>query len=74
MVNPLSYFSFQSVFHDWINKGCGICYPVLVRDGAYKRFLAVNWNVVAALAFLSLFEWSFAMHLMPYNHKYNVFS
>ena len=45
-----------------------------VRDGAYKRFLAVNWNIVAALAFLSLFEWSFAMHLMPYNHKYNVLS
>ena len=26
MVDPLSYFSFQSVFHDWCNKGPGICY------------------------------------------------
>ena len=28
MVDPLSYFSFQPVFHDWCNKGCGMCYPV----------------------------------------------
>ena len=28
MVDPLSYFSFQSMLHDWCNKGCGMCYPV----------------------------------------------
>ena len=28
MVDPLSYFSFQPVIHDWRNKGCGICNPV----------------------------------------------
>ena len=39
-VNPLSYFSFQPVLHDWCNKGRGMCY--LVWDGAYKRTLAVN--------------------------------
>ena len=39
-VNPLSYFSFQPVLHDWCNKGLGMCYPVW--DGAYKRTLAVN--------------------------------
>ena len=27
-MDPLSYFSFQSVLHDWCNKGCGMCYPV----------------------------------------------
>ena len=27
-VDPLSYFSFQSVLHDWCNKGRGMCYPV----------------------------------------------
>ena len=27
-VDPLSYFSFQLVLHDWCNKGCGMCYPV----------------------------------------------
>ena len=26
--DPLSYFSFQPVLHDWYNKGCGMCYPV----------------------------------------------
>ena len=29
-VDPLSYFSFQPVLHDWCNKGRGMCYPVCV--------------------------------------------
>ena len=28
MEDPLSYFSFQPVLHDWCNKGCGMCYLV----------------------------------------------
>ena len=28
-VDPLSYFSFHPVFHDWCNKGRGMCHPVL---------------------------------------------
>ena len=28
MVDPLSYFSFQPVLHDWCNKGRGMYYPV----------------------------------------------
>ena len=27
MVDALSYFSFQPVFHDWCNKGRGMCNP-----------------------------------------------
>ena len=27
-VDPLSYFSFQSVLHNWRNKGSGMCFPV----------------------------------------------
>ena len=27
-VDPLSYFSFQPVLHDWYNKGRGMCYSV----------------------------------------------
>ena len=27
-VDPLSYFSFQPVPHDWYNKGRGMCYHV----------------------------------------------
>ena len=26
--DPLSYFSFQPVLHDWCNKAGGMCYPV----------------------------------------------
>ena len=28
MVDPLSYFSFQPVLHDWFNKDSGMYYPV----------------------------------------------
>ena len=28
MVDPLSYFLFQPVLHNWCNKGCGMSYPV----------------------------------------------
>ena len=28
MVDPLSYFSFQPVHHDWINKDRGMCYSM----------------------------------------------
>ena len=30
MVDPLNYFSFHPVLHDWCNKGRGMCYPVCV--------------------------------------------
>ena len=32
-VDPLSYFSFQPVLHDWCNKGRGMCYPVYGKEG-----------------------------------------
>ena len=41
-----SYFSFQPVFHDWCNKGCGICNPVCSLERVAH---------VAAAAFLSLY-------------------
>ena len=28
IVDPLSYFLFQPVLHDWCNQGHGMCYPV----------------------------------------------
>ena len=28
IVDPLRYFSFQSVLHDWCNKDRGVCSPV----------------------------------------------
>ena len=27
----LNYFSLNLVLHDWINKGCDMCYPVMVH-------------------------------------------
>ena len=30
MMDPLSYFSFQPVLHNWCNKGYGMHYPVSV--------------------------------------------
>ena len=43
MVDPLSYFSFQPVLHDWCEKSCGMCYPVC-GGNAYKRTLTTNWK------------------------------
>ena len=40
MVDPLRYFSFQLVLHNWCNEGCVMYYPVW--DIAYKRSLAAN--------------------------------
>ena len=41
MVDPLSYFLFQPVLHDWCHKGCGMCYPVC-DDGTHKiHFVSV---------------------------------
>ena len=48
MVDPLSYFLFQPVLHDWCNKGCCMCYPVL--DGGYKRHHAANQRVAHVVA------------------------
>ena len=31
-VDPLSYFSFQPVLHDWCNKGHDMCYPVSTKS------------------------------------------
>ena len=35
MVDPLSYFSFQPVPHDWCNKSHGMCYPVSGNEIAF---------------------------------------
>ena len=37
MVDPLSYFSFQPVLHDWCNKGRGVCYPVYVESTSLNK-------------------------------------
>ena len=49
MVGPLRYFSFQTVFHDWSNKGRGMCYPDHIND---PLLLMGNVVHVAAERFL----------------------
>ena len=54
MVNPLRYFSFQSVFHDWCNKGRGMYYPVCGLMHIKEPLLLIGKSTyVAAAGFLS---------------------
>ena len=63
MVDPLSYFSFQPVLHDWCNKARGMYYPV-----SGKMYIKEH------LLLIVLSEWSFTICLTPYNRRYNVLS
>ena len=75
-VDPLGYFSFQPVLHDWCNKGCGMCYPVCGMVHIKEPLLLMEKiSQCGGSGFpLSLSEWSFTICLMPYNRKYNVLS
>ena len=55
MVDSLSYFSFHPVFHDWCNKGRGMCYPVCGMVHIKQPLLLIKKKVahVAAAGFLS---------------------
>ena len=44
MVDPLSYFSFQPLLHDWCNKGRGMCYPVYFYYYYYFYYYNNNNN------------------------------
>ena len=41
-VDPLSYYSFQPVLHDWCNKGCGMYYPVCVMMHIKEPLLLIG--------------------------------
>ena len=41
-MDPLSYFSFQPVLHEWYNKGCGMCYPVCGMVHIKEHLLLIN--------------------------------
>ena len=76
VVNPLSYFLFQPVLHNWCNKGCGMCYPVCGMVHIKEPLLLiVQSSLCGGSGFpLSLSEWSFTICSTPYNHKQNVMS
>ena len=75
-VDPLSYFSFLPVLHDWCNKGRGMCYPVCGMMHIKEPLLLIgNSSPSGGSGFpLSPSEWSFTICPTPYNRKYNVLS
>ena len=81
-VDPLSYFSFQPVLHDWCNKGCSMCYPVCGMVHIVEVVVVVVVVVVEPLLLIdksslcggsgfpfSLSEWSLTICLTPYNRR-----
>ena len=53
-VDPLSYFSFQPVLHDWFNKGRGMYYPVCGMMHIKEPLLLIGKSSpFAAAGFLS---------------------
>ena len=70
-VDPLSYFSFQPVLHDWCNKGRGMCYPVCGMVHIKEPLLLINKSSLCGGSGFpfSLSEWSLTICLTPYNRR-----
>ena len=70
-VDPLSYFSFQPVLHNWCNKGRGMCYPVCGMVHIKEPLLLINKSSLCGGSGFpfSLSEWSLTICLTPYNRK-----
>ena len=68
---PLSYFLFQPVLHDWCNKGHGMYYPVCGMIHIKEPLLLIGKSsLCGGSGFpLSLSEWSFTICLTPYNRN-----
>ena len=68
-VDPLSYFSFQPVLHDWCNKGCGMYYPVCGMVHIKEPLLLIDKSSLCGGSGFpfSLSEWSLTICLTPYN-------
>ena len=60
-VNPLSYFSFQPVLHDWCNNDHGMCYPVCGMVHIKEPLLVIGKSSLCGGSGFpfSLSEWSF---------------
>ena len=68
MVDPLNYFSFQPVLHDWCNKGRGIRYPVCGMMHIKERLLVIGKSSLCGGSRfpLLLSEWFFTICPTPY--------
>ena len=72
MVDPLSYFPFQPVLHNWYNKGCGMCNPrkvhfrnpMLIRKEGRKE-----GNVLFNEALNTFYLWLYGVRHMVKNHS-----
>ena len=62
-VDPLSYFSFQPVLHDWCNKSHGMCYPVCAMVHIKEPLLLIDKSSLCGGSgfHFSLSEWSLTM-------------
>ena len=64
---PIEYFSLQSMLHEWITKGLGMCYPVcaMVYIKATLLLIGMSSQCSGGSGFsLSLFKWS-----LPYTSR-----
>ena len=70
-VDPLSYFLFQPVLHDWCNKGRDICYPVCGMVHIKEPLLLIDKSSLCGGSGFpfSLSEWSLTICLTPYNRR-----
>ena len=70
-VDPLSYFSFQPVLHDWCNKGRGMCYSVCGMVHIKEPLLLIDKSSLCGDSGFpfSLSEWSLTICLTPYNRR-----
>ena len=69
MLDPLSYFSFQPVFHDWCNKGRGMCYPIDGMVHINEPMLLIEKKVAHVVAAAGFFSRSMNGHL-PYVRRH----
>ena len=77
MMDPLRYFLFQPVLHEWCNKGCGMCYPVCGMMHIKEPLLLIGKSSLCGGSGFpfSLSEWSLTICLTSYNCIYkNVLS
>ena len=70
-VDPLNYFLFQPVLHDWCNKGRGVCYPVCGMVHIKEPLLLIDKSSLCGGSGFpfSLSEWSLTICLTPYNRR-----
>ena len=76
MADPLSYFLFQPVLHNWFNKGRGMYYPVcgMVHIKEPLPLIGRSRPCGGSGFPLSQSEWFFTICPTPYNRKKNVLS